>query len=1111
MNISGLSLTTKMGLVVSLLAALVLSAMTFSISRYIEKEFLATISRQQSGMVTAIANEIDGKIRTAQTFLFSIAGTVTPDVLESSDRAEAFLKGHPETRAIFDGGMFVFSASGKLLATIPSEPRLIGRNFSFREYYKKTVASGGPSISEPFHSAQRHGHPVVTFTAPILNAKGKLIGLVAGNQDLLKDNFLGKLSEFKVGEQGFLYLYNNQRTIIVHPDRARILKQDVPAGANRLFDAAIKGFEGTGETVGSRGMHSISSFKRLQSTNWILAAMYPQSEAYASLMRAKWYLLAAFTVALFVMLLSTLLSMRHLTAPLQSFIGHIERITGADEDLEPIEITTRDEIGTLARVFNLMVHEVHRKREAALAQEAFSENLIQNSSVPTFVLNSEHRVIIWNGACEDLTGIPASELIGSDDQWRAFYPERRPILADLVLSGSFEECSALYGVQACAFFADGAKHAEGWIPIRNAQGRYLCFDAAPIRNAQGEVTAVIETLRDITGRKQAEEELRLAKADAEAANWAKSQFLANMSHEIRTPMNAAVGMLYLLQQTGLDQKQKNYLNNAQIASNQLLKIINDILDFSKIEAGKLEMESIPFSLGRVLSNLKAISSAATEGKPIEFAVSKGSEVPDLLVGDPHRLGQVLLNLTSNAFKFTQKGKVTVSVEQVAGGDGEAELRFSIVDTGIGMSAEQQAKLFTPFVQADGSTTRRYGGTGLGLAISRQLIEKMGGSIGVESELGKGSDFSFLVKLRVPSSMEAAALEPDLGRQELPGHAPFKGVRVLLVEDDFLNREMVKEILERKGVIVDLADNGVNAVSQVTRSGVVYQAVFMDVLMPVMDGMEATRLIRLDPAFKELPIIAVTTRVQDRDRELCLKAGMNDQLNKPVNVSELYSALRRWVVLPLVVEEEAIPADPDGGGPLLPDQLPGIDLPLALQTLESAPLLRKLLVSFRGENLETLETLRDALARGDLLLALRLVHSVKRVGGTLGATELRNAALALERSLTGKDAGGWTLPLETFAEKLAEVLRTVEAMEREEAEMHARKGVSFDHEKSAALLRELSELLETDNMNALKVWEGLAPMLTGASSDRLAAAMNALDFNDAFCQLTGLAEEMGVAL
>ena len=972
MKKSGSSLSAKMGLVVSLLVTLVLSVMTFSISRYLEREFTGTISKQQSGMITAIANEIDGKTRTIQLQLVSLAGTVTPEALKSPERAGALLASHPDTLTIFDGGIFLLSATGRMLAIIPREPRLVGKDFSYRDYFKKTLASGRPAISEPFYSAQQRRHPVVTFTAPIFDPKGGLIGILAGNHDLLKDNYLGKLGEAKVGERGFLYLFNNQRTIIVHPDTTRILKQDVPAGADRLFDEAIKGFEGTGETVSVQGVPSLSSFKRLQSTGWILAATNPRSELYAPLKRAQWYLLAAFTLALMVTVLSTLLAMRHLTAPLQAFIRHVERITGTGEDLEPITIATRDEIGTLARAFNLMVHEVHRKNAALRAQEAFSENLIQNTSVPTFVLDCEHRVIIWNRACEELTGVPASQMVGGDEPWRPFYPERRPVLADLVLSGDLEECCILYGEKACIPLVGNAKHAEGWIPVLNGCARYLYFDAAPVCNAVGEVTAAIETLRDITARKQTEEELYQAKADAEAANMAKSQFLANMSHEIRTPMNASLGMLYLLRQTGLDQRQLNYLTKAQSASNQLLRVINDILDFSKVEAGKLQMESLHFSLGRVLHDLEAVVSGTIKEKPVEFAVSRSPELPDLLVGDPLRLGQVLLNLTANAIKFTEKGRVSVSVVPAAAARGEAGLLFSVVDTGIGISAEQQAKLFDAFSQADGTTTRRYGGTGLGLAISKQLVEMMGGSLRVESEQGKGSRFSFLVRLRVASGKEATvavgAYGSDQGDQKPPDPASFEGVRVLLVEDEPFNRELTREILEQNGVVVDLSENGADAVRQVTRSGVSYQAVFMDVQMPVMDGLEATRLIRLDPAFSELPIIAVTTRVLNRDRDLCLNAGMNDQVDKPIDVGELCATLRRWVGPQAPAGEKPAPVDPDGKGALLPgeDATTATRLAPSFDHERGTVLLGRLAALLQADNLEALEVweeLRPMLAGG----------------------------------------------------------------------------------------------------------------------------------------------------
>jgi len=1369
-----LSLTHKMSLVVSLLVALVLSLMTLCASWYLEEQFRATVSGQQFAMISNMAEEIDGKIRTTQLQLVALAGTVTPELMRSPQLAQRFLESRPDTLAVFDSGIFLFSANGKLLAVNPMERQLIGADYSFRDYYRKAARTEKPVISEPFFSTQQHRHPTVMFIAPIFDATGKLIGMLGGANDLLKDNYLGKVADAKVADQGYLYLFNKERTIIVHPDRSRILKQDVYPSVNRLFDAAIGGYQGTGETVTSRGAKMLSSFKELKSTGWILAADFPQSEAFAPLNRAKSYLLSALVVALFCTVLVSWLFMRHLTAPLVTFIRHVEGITGKEQEPEPILIQTRDEIGTLALAFNSMMHEAHRQKAAALAQEAFCENLLQNSSVATYVLDYQHRVIIWNRACEELTGMRASQVLGTDQAWKAFYPLQRPVLADLVIDDRLGELSAFYAAWSRSLLAPEGVCAEGWFPGLNGKERFLCFDAAPIRNAERQVIAAIETLRDITERKQAEEslqklslaieqmpvtvmitdregiieyvnpnftkvtgylaeeaigrspnlvksdrhppelfrdlwntilsgkewrgelrnkrkngelywesasispvkgdsgeithfvavkediterkqaqealsrsderirlllestaeaiygialagactfanpacarllgygepdellgrnmhhlihhsrpdgssypsetcplcrvlrgeegihvddevfwradgsyfaveywsypqrrdgevvggvvtffdittrkgaeeELRQATAAAEAATRAKSQFLANMSHEIRTPMNAALGMLYLLQETGLDERQRNYLDKAQTASGMLLKLINDILDFSKIEAGKLELERVPFRLSAVLGDISAVAAASLLARPVELRVKSPAEVPDFLVGDPLRLSQVLLNLTSNAVKFTEKGEVKVEVALVAAGEGEVALRFSVADTGIGMAPQQQAALFSAFTQADSSTTRRYGGTGLGLAITKQLVELMGGYLWVASEQGTGSTFSFAITFQCQSEEQAASQAQESARLSEPYALSqgFPGVRILLVEDNAINQEVAREILERRGVQVDLAEDGAEALRQVTCSGIEYHAVLMDVHMPVMDGLEATRRIRLFPAFDRLPIIAMTASALSQDRELCMAAGMDDQVNKPVDVAELFATLRRWVEPQDAGSPEPLPAEAARGeGKRLPGRLPGIDLKRAIRTVESAQLLRRLLRTFRTENLAVLDRLQEVLSQGDFQQARRIVHTVKGVGGNLGATELGNAALWLEVAMQGEDAESLRPALVVFQDKLNEVLSSILLLGEQE-ERAAETGqaprrpeaAAAEPEQLAALARQLYSLLEAHNLQALGVWEEIRPLLPAEAAQRLEAALQGLDFSDASRLLGGIMQQLEIS-
>jgi signal transduction histidine kinase/ligand-binding sensor domain-containing protein/DNA-binding response OmpR family regulator len=649
------------------------------------------------------------------------------------------------------------------------------------------------------------------------------------------------------------------------------------------------------------------------------------------------------------------------------------------------------------------------------------------------------------------------------------------------------------------------------------------------------------------------EELAQAQHAAEASTRAKSEFLANMSHEIRTPMNAILGMSYLALQTGLDAGQRNYVDKVHRSAESLLGIINDILDFSKIEAGRLEIEEIPFQLGDVLDQLATLVGMRAEEKGLELLFALPPGLPTALLGDPSRLGQVLLNLSNNAVKFTERGEVCVSVTEIAREGQRVTLRFEVRDTGIGLGPEARVRLFQPFAQADASTSRRYGGTGLGLAICRHLAERMGGEIGVDSEPGRGSCFHFSVPfglqpdaapapqdaelhgMRVlivddhPAAREllrtlatafglqvetvadaAAALQavaqadaearpfrlllldwhmpgldgiaclerlghaadrrapptvlmvsafsrdeaerelaarglrvagllpkpvtpsglldacatalgrPRAGpsrneeRQELlqARQSGLAGARILLVEDNPINQELARDLLNRAGIVVSIAGDGQEALEILARDR--FDAVLMDCQMPVMDGYDATRALRQRPELKDLPVIAMTANAMAGDRQKVLDAGMNDHVAKPIRVDDLFARLARWV-------HPALPAPTPEAPP------PSLDLRAGVAALMGdEALYRRLVVLFREREIDFVGRFRSACEQGDDEASRRHAHDLKSAAGSLGMPELQHAAAALEEACRLRREAATLEPLlQAVERRLAPVLASLQ--------------------------------------------------------------------------------------
>jgi PAS domain S-box-containing protein len=686
-----------------------------------------------------------------------------------------------------------------------------------------------------------------------------------------------------------------------------------------------------------------------------------------------------------------------------------------------------DTIGKL-RGFSQVTQDVTESKNAErrLHETASLLRTVLDSATGISIIATDPSLTIkvFNAGAELLLGYASDEVVGHATPLLLHDREEIRVCS--------EELSAQVGrpIEGGGIFAVPSIHGQSreWSYVRKDGGRVaVALVVTPMRTYEGELLGYVCVAQDVTQQKRYHESLREATQSAARANSAKSLFLANMSHEIRTPMNAVIGLTYLLEQTSLNVDQTELVAQINVASKSLLAVITDVLDLSKIEAGELIISRVAFSPRVLLQGLHAIMRSQADLKGITLQLDLPDDLPAALEGDAARLNQILTNLLSNAIKFTERGGVTLCVRLPGGTCTRATLSFTVRDTGIGIDPAAQARLFTPFVQADDSITRRYGGTGLGLSIISSLAQLMGGTVDFTSTLGVGSEFRVVLEfaLAAAESLAATQLAP-VSR----GERPLKGVRVLVVDDYDLNLVVTRRILEQAGAWAEAANNGQDAFEQLQRRPDHFDVVLMDVQMPIMDGYEAARRIRADLGLVDLPIIALTAGALSSERQRATMAGMNDFIIKPFDAATLVASVMRHSLDARVVAEEIHPAPPPTGGRIAWPDIAGIDMEAARNRCCDDPaLFRSQLRRFLGD-FSDVGVRASRGAPSSLAEQASRLHKLKGGAGILGATVIQQLAAEAEAACAaGNAAHAEERSIELASQLVALQLSAAEVFER----------------------------------------------------------------------------------
>ena len=915
------SLKTQLALVTLAIFLVALWSLSFYSYHTLRHDTGKVLGEQQFATISVLASATNDSLERRFVALESVARNLTPATLGHADKLQAWLDTQPILLQFFNAGVWITGTDALPVASIPTPPERSATSHLDRDYMLAALKEGKRGIGRPTMGTTVHS-PVIGFAVPVRNDQGTIIGAVAGSINLGAANFIERNIETRIGSNvGFLLISPSHQIIVTASDKTRIMQAVPPPGSNAMHDRYMQGYEGYGIAVNSRGVEEISASRRIPLADWFVVTTLPASAAFAPI-ESIWHkiLLATLVLSVLACLVvwwTTTHLLRKRLAPLIAATQALNSPAHEPALPDSLPILCADEIGELVSAFNrLLATSRHReallayRTDALLAEQAVSKKTADELAQVNAHLNALIEYLpdlLWlkdpdgvylacNPRFEAFFGAPKEKILGHTDY----------DFVDSELADFFREHNRK------ALQRNGPSINEEWITFANDGHRELLETTkVPVIDNQGKLIGVLGIGHDISERKRNEAELerhrqqlemlvgerttelRQAKEQAEAANQAKSTFLANMSHELRTPMNAIMGMTESALRRTEDIPQKERLSKVMNASRHLLAVISDILDLSKIEAERMTLEQTAFTLDGILRDMDALLGGKAQEKALNLDIDLPAALgKQQLCGDPVRLRQILINLVGNAIKFTPPGgRVDIRIAALADSATELHYRIDVIDTGIGIAESSLPRLFNAFEQSDNTMTRKYGGTGLGLAICKRLIDLMGGEIGVHCPEGKGTTFWFTLR---QSKVTGAEENTDTISEDACSAIAreFAGLSVLLAEDEPINQDVTSELLIDSGLTVDVADDGASAVALARRKP--YALVLMDMQMPVMNGIDATRAIRALPGYAQVPILAMTANAFAEDRQRCLEAGMNDHIGKPVAPDKLFLVILKWL-------------------------------------------------------------------------------------------------------------------------------------------------------------------------------------------------------------------------